>query len=98
MANYNKRHERQYWIDPYGEIHKWNGTEEEAKDIISLHYEIAHQLYPEAKYPDDILYDLGWIAVSVTNFGTIIKQELTSEQIETCIAVGIDYTKIRKNI
>lgn len=54
------RKENQYFIDTIGKVHKFKGDDE---DIISIHYEIAHKLYPNSERPDDLLMKLGWIMV-----------------------------------
>lgn len=97
MNVYYQRYKRQYWIDTNGKIHNWKGAPKRAKEIISFHYEIAHKLYPDAKHPDDVLYSLGWIAVGVTSYGTIIKKEPTQAQINTCFDLGIDIQNLAQN-
>jgi len=49
----------QYFIDIFGKAHNFKGS---LKDVVSIHYEIAKQLYPNVKNPDDFVMDsLGWV-------------------------------------
>lgn len=75
-----KNFENEIWIDTYGKIYRWTGDKE--LEIISAHYEIAHELYPDAEHPQDVLMKLGWIKVSCINGITAFK-EPTQSQLNT---------------
>ena len=73
------RKKEQYFIDRDGKCHKFKGDD---SDIISIHYEIAHSLYPDAKNPDNILMNLGWILVGSSVYSSpIIHKKPTQAQI-----------------
>lgn len=63
MTRHDERKEKQFWIDPTGEIFKYTKPLEDTEDIVSMHYEIAHKLFPNVASPDDYLIALGWIMV-----------------------------------
>lgn len=74
----NKKKE-QYWIDTFGKCHRFKGN---AENVISIHYEIAHTIYPDAEYPDSVLMSLGWILVgsSVYNCPIIHKKPTQAQE------------------
>lgn len=75
-----KRIEYQYWIDRAGKVHKFNG--DLTCTYVSLHSEIASELYPESNRPTDILMNLGWIMVGSTVYShPIIHKKPSQAQI-----------------
>lgn len=79
--NKHKR-ENEYFIDRYGKIHKYGGDLN--NEIISFHYEIAHYLYPDIKYPTDYLKKLGWIIIGSSGYSCpICDLEPSQSQINT---------------
>jgi hypothetical protein len=66
MKELRERVKTQYWIDRSGKCHYFEGSEEEAEEITSLHYEIVARLFPEIKFPNNpehYVEKLGWIKV-----------------------------------
>lgn len=64
MENLVGRKDSQYFIDRLGNIIRL--PQEKCSyiiDIGSVHYEIANYYYPELKYPDDYVMNLGWVLV-----------------------------------
>ena len=83
-----KEVDRQFWIDRKGKVYKYKG--DLAEDIVSFHNEIAQQLYPDEKYPGDILYDMGWIIAGSKIYpSTRIKGKPTQAQINKLHSLGI---------
>lgn len=87
-ANFEHNMERldvQFWIDRQGKVHKYMGDMYD--EITSFHYEIAHTLFPDIKYPnspDDYLSKAGWVLVGSTVYNTpIIHKRPTQAQINT---------------
>ena len=63
--DYNlKRVSKEFYIDRLGNVHKYKGSLKD--DIISMHYHIAHKLFPKLDYPDDHVMKLGWILCGST--------------------------------
>lgn len=80
MRNRENRKANQFFIDPTGKSHKFKGDSE---DITSLHYEIAHILYPNEEQPKDRLMKDGWVLVGSTVYNCpIIHKKPTQAQID----------------
>lgn len=84
-----KRIDTEIWIDPFGKTHKFKGTLAEAWDSVSLHYEIAHKLYPKIEFPEDYLVNLNWIRIGKVT-GISIKNNPTQAQINAIDAYRWD--------
>lgn len=83
----------QYWIDRGGKCHFFTGSEEDAEELISIHYAIAADLFPEIKYPNDpeaYIEKLGWIKMgsSVYNCPIIINKNPTRKQKNKLFELG----------
>lgn len=77
----------QYFIDTFGKCHKYKGND---KDIVSIHYAIAKQIYPDAKNPDDVLMNLGWVMIGSSVYSTpIIHKKPTQDQINKLQDLGL---------
>lgn len=65
MYDYFKRYQYQYWIDLLGKIHRYKGkkTIKVMKELVSIHYEISHSLFPDVENPCSYLEKLGWVKV-----------------------------------
>jgi hypothetical protein len=59
-----ERSNSQYYIDREGNVQKYKGDLNE--EIVSMHFRIAYDLFPESKDPEGILNRLGWIQVGST--------------------------------
>ena len=92
IKNARDRIERQFWIDPQGKIYKFTGQFEEALEIVSLHYWIALEIFPDAEYPQDSLIKLGWIPRGLTVAKDYTK-EPTQAQINTIDKLREEYQK-----
>ena len=86
---FNKeRADKQFWIDKQGKAQRFKG--DLTKDIVSFHEEIAQQIYPNAKYPSDVLYKKGWIMVGSEFYPSIkIKGKPTQAQINELYLLDI---------
>jgi hypothetical protein len=84
-----ERRDTEYWIDVEGNVHKWKFSLRELDDYVSTHFAIAKTLYPQSDYPEDILYNLNWIAIGSAAYGKRIKYEPTQAQINTMFDLGI---------
>jgi hypothetical protein len=84
-----ERIEKEYWIDCFGKIHKYEGELNE--NLFSLHNEIAEKFYPKSTDPMDILLRLGWIRIgSVADSSKVKISKLpTQAQINTLDKLGI---------
>lgn len=94
------RIENQYWIDRRGKIHKLSSNTD-LTDITSVHYEIARRIYPQVKYPEDVLSQLGWILVGSTIYHVayISEKHPTQAQINTCDRLELDlHIKTKRRI
>lgn len=90
-----KRVETQYWIDRIGHVHKYKG--EVDIDIVSLHSEIAWQLFPDLNDPKTKLVKNGWIQVGSVVFACpIISKKPSQSQINTLDRLGL-YDKLLIN-
>ena len=94
MKNYElnllkERRDTEYWIDVDGKIHKWKGTLKELDNYLSTHHAIAKLIYSNNDYPEDILYNLNWIAIGSAAYGKIIKSNPTQAQINAMFDLGI---------
>jgi hypothetical protein len=89
----SERKEKEYFIDPLGNIIKCNGDLNGT--IYSFHNEIALQLYPDTKeYPKDVLMKLGYIMVgSVVYNIPIIHTKPTQAQINILYDLNL-YNKL----
>jgi len=83
-----ERIEHEFWVDRHGRVHRFHGTIEEAMNVCSMHYEIAHMIYPYAKFPDDVLSNLGWIAIGSAPYGASITKHITTSQCSTLLGLG----------
>lgn len=84
---------KQYFIDTDGKCYKYDGDDEE---IVSIHYEIAHRLFPNAKSPDDVLMNLGWVMVGSSCYHTpIIHKKPTQAQINKLYELNLYYRLCR---
>ena len=80
--------DKQFWIDPYGKTHKYVG--DLSIDIISFHYEIAHNLFPDISNPCRYLENLGWILIGSTVYHSpIINKRPTQSQINSLDQLGL---------
>ena len=80
--------DKQFWIDPYGKVHKYTG--DLSVDIISFHYEIAHNLFPDISNPCRYLENLGWILIGSTVYHSpIINKRPTQSQINSLDQLGL---------
>ena len=83
MKHETDRVNEEYFIDPFGKIYKYKG-DDDLEEIISLHYEIAAEIYPNEKYPDDKLMKLGWLQIGSSCYNSPIMHKLpTQAQINT---------------
>ncbi len=78
MTSFAEKVETEIWIDRNGKIHKW--VDGDDPDIVSLHHEIAHKMFPKLEYPVEYLMKLGWVRVSSIG-GFISSKEPTQSQI-----------------
>ncbi|MFD0762992.1 hypothetical protein ACFQZW_12950 [Lutibacter aestuarii] len=92
--NYKKNKDRidvQFFIDRRGNIHKYKGCM--FKEVVSMHYEIANNLFQNIKYPrkpDDVVMNLGWILIGSSVYGSaIIKKKPTQAQIKALTRIGL---------
>lgn len=78
----------QFFIDRNGKKITFNGNEEE---IISIHYAIAKQCFPDMEYPDDyVTKKLGWVLVGSSVYSCpVIYRKPTEKQIKTLKKLGI---------
>ena len=91
MKDRYNRKENQYYIDRRGKCHKYNKNIE---DIVSVHYQIASKLYPDARNPDDVLMKLGWVMIGSSCYiHPIIRRKPTQSQINTLDRIG-EYEKL----
>ena len=88
FTNMNKKRiDNQFWMDRRGKIYKYTG--DMTKEIVSFHTEIASQIYPDAKYADDVLYNLGWVLVGSNFFPSVrIKKKPTQAQLKKLEALN----------
>ncbi len=83
-----KRAKTQYFIDRRGKVHKYKGDME--REMVSVHYQIAHALYPDSERPVDILMNLGWIMVGSSCYhAPIIHKKPTQAQINKLDSLGL---------
>lgn len=83
-----KRRDTEFLLDRYGKVHKYEGDLN--KTIISFHYEIAKNLYPDVPRADDYLRKLGWILVgSVVYNCPICDRCPTQSQLNTLYRLGL---------
>lgn len=86
------RLDKQYYIDRSGKIHKLdiNNIDYKIDDIVSFHYEIAKQIYPDVKSPDDVLMNLGWVMVGSCVYSIpIIHKKPTQAQLNKLDKLGL---------
>jgi len=83
-----ERIKNEFWIDRYGACHYYTGTLEDAYQVTSFHFNIARNLYPTVKYPDDVLTRLGWIAVGSGSYKPEICKSPTDSQCRTMRKLG----------
>ena len=77
-----ERVDKEFFIDRRGKIQKYTGPLDEY-DIISMHYEIAHQHYPNVSQPKDLVTKkLGWVIIGPI-YGVAIHKEPSQSQINT---------------
>jgi len=78
----------QYYIDRYGKCHYYTG--DDIENVTSVHYQIAHKIYPKDKYPEDNLKKLGWITIGSTSYhNPVIYKEPSQSQINKLENLGI---------
>ena len=83
-----KRIEKEFWIDNYGLIHKFKGDID--IDYVSIHYQIANELFPNLTNPEKHIEELGYIKVgSIVYHGCIMEKEPSSDQVNTMIDLGL---------
>lgn len=89
----DERIKKQYFIDPLGKVHKYKGN---VQEVISYHYLIGKQIFPEQIFPDDKLMELGWImAGSSCYHRPIIHRKPTQAQLNKLDELGIlEYLEI----
>ena len=82
------RQKNEFFIDRYGKVIKYTGDLD--RDICSIHSEIASQIYPDAKYPSDVLMKRGWVMVGSSVYSTpIINIKPTQSQLNTIDKLGL---------
>lgn len=91
--NWEDRYKKQYWIDRSGNCYFFKGSKEDAEEIVSIHYAIAADLFPEIKYPNDpeiYIEKLGWIKMgsSVYNCPVIYNKRPTLKQKNKLFKLG----------
>ena len=83
-----KRIEKEFWVSTQGDIYKFDG--DLSGEYISLHSEIARQLFPDPKHPKDTLFHLGWVMVgSVVYDCPVIDKPPTQAQINVLNDIGV---------
>lgn len=86
MSNKEKLRD-QFFIDREGRSHKFKGNVE---NVVSIHYEIAKKIYPNADHPDDLLMDMGWILMGSSVYSSpIIHKKPTNKQIAKLERLGM---------
>jgi hypothetical protein len=74
-AEYNiktntERREIEFWIARDGKVHKYNGPLDE--EIVSMHSEIANELFPNHPRPKDMMMKTGWLMMGSVVYSTPI--------------------------
>lgn len=82
-----ERRDTEYWIDTSGVIRKWKGSLRDLNDCASTHFLIAKKLFPMLDYPDDYVFELGWISIG-SAASRYIKDPPTDAQIKTLKSLG----------
>jgi hypothetical protein len=85
----------QFFIDRNGAIHRFLGSLKDP-DVISLHYRIAADLFPDIQYPDSpddhVVKKLGWILCGSTVYHSpITYKKPSAAQIKTLQTLGSWY-------
>lgn len=93
------RHKSQFWIDPWGKIHKWKGKKKDLESLVSIRYAIAREIVANKclRYPDDVLMERGWIKFNVVGSGHVIHREPTVLQMKTLHKLKASSIKITYN-
>jgi hypothetical protein len=80
---YNKeRKATEFFIDRNGNVKRYKGKL--SSEIISMHYRIANELFPELKTPDDYVMELGWVMVGSSVYNCpVIHKKPTDKQVKT---------------
>lgn len=90
LESARERIANQFWIDRDGKEYHWQGSLEDAWDMISLHYEIVYELFPDVENPKDYVMNLGWILVGSTVYSCpIINKKPSQAQIDKLFDLGL---------
>jgi len=82
------RVEKEYWIDRRGRVLKYQGAIE--RTLISMHYEVAKEAFPELEYPKDHVMKKGWVMVGSTCYGCpMVDRKPTASQLKTLTELGL---------
>ncbi|MFA5366690.1 MAG: hypothetical protein WC333_02300 [Dehalococcoidia bacterium] len=77
-----ERREKEFWIARDGKVHKYNGPLNE--ELVSIHSEIARELFPNHLKPKDMMMKTGWLMVGSVVYSTpIIDIAPTQAQLNT---------------
>jgi len=89
METEDERIDKQYYIDTYGKVVKIKNNQTD--EIVSIHYAIAKENFPELEYPEDFVMEkLGWIKIgSLGGPPVSIKKEPTQAQINKLDILGL---------
>lgn len=80
MSYKENRKKYQFYIDRKGKVHKYAGNTD---DVISIHYQIAHKIYPKEERPEDRLLNEGWVLCGSSVYNCpIIHKKPTQAQID----------------
>jgi hypothetical protein len=88
---------RQFFIDRDGVIQRYTGSLKD-RDVVSMHYRIAADLFPDITYPqspdDHVCKILGWVLIGSTVYTTpICYKKPTAAQLKTLQDLGDWYIK-----
>jgi len=83
---FEERKRKEYLIDKLGKIHRYE-NEFDGDVNKCLHYEIAHRLFPDIEYPEDYVYNIGWVIVG-SHSGLSSKYPLNQAQLNTLDKIG----------
>lgn len=90
------RVDKQFFIDRDGIIRRYTGSLKDT--VISMHYHIAADLFPDIQYPDSpddyVCKKLGWVLCGSTVYTTpICYRKPTAAQLDTLAALGDWYSR-----
>jgi hypothetical protein len=78
---------KEYYIDRYGKVIKYKGSLSE--EIVSMHYRIAEQEFPNTPNPGDFVRKIGHILVGSVYQNPIIDIQPTQAQINKLFDLGL---------